>query len=140
MARAVAEMVAEAKTGIENLIPDRAFAELESGEALLVDIREPEERSASGIISGSHHAPRGMLEFYADPSSPYHRDVFDPNRRIILYCASGGRSALATNSMTELGYENVAHVDGGLNLWKESGLPVFREDVVNTAINSNDVD
>lgn len=128
MARAVAEMVAEAKTSIENLSPDRALAELESGEALFVDIREPEERTTNGIISGSHHAPRGMLEFYADPSSPYHREVFDPNRRIILYCASGGRSALATETLTELGYEDVAHVDGGLTLWKESGLPVSREE------------
>lgn len=127
MARTVAEMVAEAKTNIENLSPDQALAELESGDSLFVDIREPEERKANGTIAGSHHAVRGMLEFYADPSSPYHRDEFDPNRRIVLYCASGGRSALATRALTELGYQNVAHVDGGLKLWKESGLPVSED-------------
>lgn len=128
MARTVADMVAQAKANIENLSPQEALAELESGEALFVDIREPEERTTNGVIPDSHHAPRGMLEFYADPTSPYHRDVLDPNRRTILYCASGGRSALATFALKELGYDNVAHVDGGFNLWKESGLTVGQVD------------
>lgn len=123
MARTVADMVTQAKATIENLSPEDAFDELQSAEALFVDIREPEERTTNGAIPGSHQAPRGMLEFYADPTSPYHQDVFDPNRRTILYCASGGRSALATSALKELGYKNVAHVDGGMNQWKESGLP-----------------
>lgn len=124
MASTAAEMVAEAKANIENLTPEEAFAEHESGEALFVDIREPEERAANGALSNSHHAPRGMLEFYADPTSPYHREEFDPDRRTVLYCASSGRSALAVVALRQLGYTNVAHVDGGLNSWKESGLPV----------------
>lgn len=124
MASTVTDMVIRAKSNIENLSPQQALAELESGEALFVDIREPEERTTNGVIPGSHHAPRGMLEFYADPTSPYHRDVFDPDRRVVLYCASGGRSALAAVALMELGYQEVAHVDGGFNLWKESGLAV----------------
>jgi rhodanese-related sulfurtransferase len=65
-----------------------------------------------------------MLEFWADPTSPYHRDEFAPDRRVILHCASGGRSALAAATMRELGYTNVAHVDGGIKAWQESGQPV----------------
>jgi rhodanese-related sulfurtransferase len=64
-----------------------------------------------------------MLEFYADPTSPYHRPEFDPSRRIILHCASGGRSALAAATLRQMGYGNVAHLDGGLKAWKERGLP-----------------
>ena len=65
----------------------------------------------------------GMLEFYADPTSPYHRPEFDPERRVILHCASGGRSALAAATLQQMGYRNVAHLDGGLRAWKEQGHP-----------------
>jgi rhodanese-related sulfurtransferase len=70
------------------------------------------------------HAPRGMLEFWADPTSAYHREEFDPARRTILYCASGGRSALAADTLQRMGYANVAHLDGGIKAWKEGGRPV----------------
>jgi rhodanese-related sulfurtransferase len=116
-------MVAEAKGRIENLTPDQVEAEVREG-TLLIDIREPEERLASGAIAENTHAPRGMLEFYADPTSPYHRCEFDPDRRVILYCASGGRSALAADMLRQLGYANVAHLDGGLKAWVEAGKPV----------------
>ena len=95
---------------------------MESGDAVLVDIREPEER-ASASIPGSVHAPRGMLEFYADPSLPYHRTEFERENRIILHCASGGRSALAAKTLKEMGYTNVAHLDGGIKKWSEEGKP-----------------
>ncbi len=121
MAKTAADMVAEAKAGIENLTVEQAAQEIERGEALLVDIREPDEREKTGSIAGAVAAPRGMLEFWADPSSSYHRDEFEPSRRIILHCASGGRSALAAAMMKELGYTNVAHMDGGVNAWKASG-------------------
>lgn len=124
MAKTAAEMVAEAKAGIENLTVEQAAGEIEGGDALLVDIREPEEREATGSIPGSVAAPRGMLEFWADPSSPYHREEFDPQKRVILHCASGGRSALAAATLRELGYENAAHMDGGMKAWKESGRAV----------------
>lgn len=128
MAKSVADMVASAKSNIENLKPEEAYAEHREGSPLFVDIREPEELVSSGVIPGAHHAPRGMLEFYADPASPYHQPVFDPTRRVVLYCASGGRSSLATKALQELGYENVAHVDGGLKAWTESGLPTTKEE------------
>ena len=124
MAKTAADMVAEAKAGIENLSVEQAAGELEGGEALIVDIREPDERQASGSIPGAVAAPRGMLEFWADPSSSYHRDEFDPGKRIILHCASGGRSALAAAMLKELGYTNVAHMDGGIKAWAESGRPL----------------
>jgi rhodanese-related sulfurtransferase len=124
MARTTAELVAEAKGRVENLSPDRAAAELERGEAVLIDLREPGELTEQGTIPGSVHAPRGMLEFYADPTSKYHRPEFDASRRVILHCASGGRSALAADTLRQLGYENVAHIDGGITAWKNAGLPI----------------
>lgn len=124
MAKTAADMVAEAKTGIENLSVEQTAEELEGGEAVIVDIREPDERQASGYIPEAVAAPRGMLEFWADPSSSYHRDEFDPGKRIILHCASGGRSALAAATLKELGYTNVAHMDGGIKAWAESGRPL----------------
>lgn len=123
MKQSASQMVAQAKANIQNLSPDQVAAEIESGSATLVDIRE-EAELAGGRIAGSHHAPRGMLEFYADPSSPYHREEFDPERRIILTCASGGRSALATETLQQMGYSNVAHLDGGMKAWMAQGFPV----------------
>jgi rhodanese-related sulfurtransferase len=118
-----AQMVADAKTRIENLTPAEVAAELAGG-ALLVDLREPEERAAHGAIAGAVHAPRGMLEFYPDPTSAYHRPEFDPGRRTILACASGGRSALAADTLRQMGYDRVAHLSGGLSAWREAGYPV----------------
>ena len=127
MAKTAAELVSEAKQRIENLTVDQTANEIERGDALLVDIREPNERAEQGAISGAVHAPRGMLEFWADPTSSYHRPEFDPNRRVILHCASGGRSALAADTLQQMGYTRVAHMDGGFNAWKAANRPV--EDV-----------
>jgi rhodanese-related sulfurtransferase len=122
--RTAAEMVAEAKQRIENLTAEEVAREVEAGGVTLVDIRESEEREQQGAIPGAVSAPRGMLEFWADRSSPYHRQEFDPAQRIILYCASGGRSALAVQTLKQLGYGSVAHLDGGFRAWKEAGRPV----------------
>jgi rhodanese-related sulfurtransferase len=119
-----AEMVTDAKKRVQNLTVEETADELESGDVLLVDIREPSERGQAGTIPGAIEAPRGMLEFWADPTSPYHRDEFQPDRRVILHCASGGRSALAAAMLQDLGYENVAHMDGGIDAWKEQGRPM----------------
>ena len=127
MAKTAADMVAEAKTHIENLTVEQAADEIERGDALLVDIREPGEREADGFIPEAVPAPRGMLEFWADPSSPYHRDEFQPEKRVILHCASGGRSALAAQTLQELGYSNVAHMVGGIKAWNSSGRAVAHE-------------
>jgi rhodanese-related sulfurtransferase len=122
-ARSAAQLVAEARSAVENLTPDQVAAEIARGDALLVDLREPEERVQNGTIPGAVHAARGMLEFYADPASPYHRPEFDRARRTILYCASGGRSALAAQTLRVLGYTDVAHLDGGFKAWIASGRP-----------------
>jgi len=117
-----ADLVAEAKAKIDNLDPDAVEAELASG-AVLVDLREAKELE-DGHIPGSVHIPRGMLEFRADPSSTYHQAPLDPGARVIVHCASGGRSALAAATLKDMGYENVAHLDGGFNAWKAAGKSV----------------
>lgn len=119
-----ASLVADAKQRVQNLTVDQVAGELENGSAMLIDLREPAERIQNGAIPGSVHAPRGMLEFWADPSSPYHREDFDPDQRIVFYCASGGRSALAADLLQQMGYRDVAHLDGGITAWKEAGKPV----------------
>ena len=122
--RTAAQLVQDAKSGIENLTPDQVAAEIAAGNAVLVDVRDAPERGASGAIPGSIHASRGMLEFYADPSSPYHKPEFDSGKRVILHCASGGRSALAAQTLKAMGYANVAHLDGGFKAWQAAGKPV----------------
>lgn len=122
--KTVAQLVAAAKAAIDNLTPDQVEAELAHG-ALLVDVREGTE-CALGMIPGAVHIPRGMLEFRADPASPAHHAALDPARRVILHCASGGRSALSVMTLKQLGYTNVAHLDGGFRAWVEAGKPVAR--------------
>lgn len=119
-----ADMVAEAKKRVENLTVEETARELQEDDVLLVDIRESAEREQNGSIPDAVEAPRGMLEFWADPTSAYHRDEFQPHRRIILHCASGGRSALAAATLQEMGYDRVAHMDGGFKAWKDAGKPV----------------
>jgi len=123
----VAGLVADARSRIEELSPMQLASELECGDVLLVDIREPDERQLAGLIAGGVSAPRGMLEFYADPASPYHREEFERDRRIVLYCASGGRSALATDALRELGYDRVAHLCGGIREWSAAGMELIFE-------------
>lgn len=122
-ATTVASMIAEARSRVQNLSPAEV-ADCLDDDALLVDIRESDERQSQGAIPGAVYAPRGMLEFWADPASPYHRAEFDRDRRIVLYCASGGRSALATDTLQRMGYRRVAHLDGGLVAWKGEGHPI----------------
>ena len=88
-----------------------------------VDIRDVRELEHEGVIPGAVHAPRGMLEFWVDPESPYHRDVFAQDKEYVLFCAAGWRSALATKTLMDMGLERVAHVGGGFKAWKEAGAP-----------------
>ena len=125
MKKTAAQLVQEARLRIENLTVDQVAFELESGNALLVDIRDSDERSA-GAIPDSVSASRGMLEFYADPTSPFHKKEFVPSKRIILHCGSGGRSALAVVTLQEMGDTNVAHLDGGYKAWQAAGKPVVK--------------
>lgn len=123
-AKSATDLVKEAKQNVENLTPQQVQEEMSQQKATLIDIRESDELQKDGKISGSTHAPRGMLEFYADESLPYHKPQFDKGKRIILHCASGGRSALAASTLKQMGYTNVAHMDGGIKAWKEANMPV----------------
>lgn len=125
--KSATDLVKEAKQEIENLTPQAVQKELSNPDTVLIDIRESEELRQNGKITKSVHAPRGMIEFYADPTLPYHKPEFDRNKRIILHCASGGRSALAAQTLKKMGYGNVAHLDGGIKAWKEAGLPIVNE-------------
>ncbi|MFT6290383.1 MAG: rhodanese-related sulfurtransferase [Ilumatobacter sp.] len=124
-------MVAEARSEIEELTPEQVRAELEQGDAMLVDIRDVRERIEKGVITGSVSAPRGMLEFWFDPESPYHQEKYTPQGRYIFQCASGFRSALAAKVIGELGFDNVAHLEPGITGWIESGYDV--EDISETS-------
>lgn len=117
----VSALVAAARQAIENLAVEEVLDALGDPEVTIVDIREPAE-VASGRIPGALCVPRGLLEFKADPTSPVHDATLDPRRRMILYCASGGRSALAAVTLRELGYGDVAHLDGGFVAWTDAGL------------------
>ena len=124
--KSATQLVQQAKQEIENLTPQQVKEELSKQNVVLVDIREGEELQQNGKIEGAVHAPRGMLEFYADSTLPYHKPEFDKSNRLILQCASGGRSALAAKRLKEMGYENVAHLDGGIKAWMEEGLPISK--------------
>ena len=119
--RNVWDLVDEAKQRIENLSVEQVRAELDAGSATVVDIRDIRERLLRGAIPGALHAPRGMLEFWVDPACEYHRAEFDPSRRYILYCAGGGRSALAADTMRAMGYTDVAHLEPGYEGWVDAG-------------------
>jgi rhodanese-related sulfurtransferase len=124
--------VAEAKRQIENLSVDDLKAELERDpELLLVDIRELQERVDLGTLPGAKHVPRGMLEFWADPKSPYFRDFFQEDRRTVVFCAGGGRSALAALALKDMGFTRVAHLEPGFGGWQKAGAPI--EDVKSTS-------
>ena len=121
MTKTAAAMVGEANAQIEHVSPTEASDEATTGNAVLLDVREPVEWEQH--IQGSVQVPRGLLEFVADPASPRHNAELDPARRVIVYCRSGTRAALAALTLKTLGYEHVANLDGGFTAWKEAGLP-----------------
>ena len=89
-----------------------------------LDIRDIRELQRDGVVPGAFHAPRGMLEFWVDPESPYHKPVFAQGKRYIFFCAGGLRSALTTKTLQDMGLEPVAHITGGFGAWRDAGLPV----------------
>ena len=120
------QLLAAADAAVPRISPAQAQAMAASGAALVVDVRDAPEVEKSGKAAGAMHVSRGMLEFHADPASPYYKPELRPDARVILYCASGGRSALAVQSLHELGYVNVAHLDGGFKAWQAAGQPVSK--------------
>ena len=121
MVKSVVDMITEARAQIELVTPEAVSKELAAGDAILVDIREPVEWERH--IPGALQVPRGLLEFVADPASPRYNADLQPTRRVIVYCASGARAALATLTLQNMGYDNVANMDGGIKAWIAADLP-----------------
>jgi rhodanese-related sulfurtransferase len=114
----------EANAQIEALDPNEAASLLEDENTVFVDIRDVRELNREGRMPGAIHCPRGMLEFWVDPESPYHKDVFSSGKSFVFFCAAGWRSALATKTVQDMGLSPVKHIEGGFGAWKEAGLPV----------------
>ena len=114
-------LVEEAEQDIESVSVAELQTEIEDGETVVVDIRDIREVWIEGSIPDAKHAPRGMIEFWADPSTKYYKEFFDPDNRYVLYCNEAGRSALAAERLGEMGYPDVAHLEGGFTAWQESG-------------------
>ena len=120
MPTSLKEMLAEANAVVPKITREEAEAPIASGKALVVDVRDASELAAGGKIAGAINVSRGMLEFKADPESPYHDPAFSNDKTIILYCASGGRSALAGKMLREMGYKDVRNL-GAFKNWVENG-------------------
>ena len=119
MPKTVASMLAEANALVQTLDVDAARALLGREDVVFVDLRDPRELEREGRLPGAFCAPRGMLEFWVDPASPYHKPIFSqPDARYVLFCAGGWRSALAAQVMMEMGVANVCHLGGGFTAWK----------------------
>ena len=119
MAKSAKDLVAAANAVVPRVSPAEAQEMIADG-ALVVDVRDAHEVQQSGKVAGAVHVPRGMLEFRADPDSPYHDDSFGRDKTVIVYCASGGRSALSGQALKELGYDKVYNL-GGFGDWADSG-------------------
>jgi rhodanese-related sulfurtransferase len=116
MTTSVKQMLEAANAAVQKITPDQAADMIKNGNTLVVDVRDAPEVTVSGKIAGAVNVSRGMLEFRADPESPYHDKNFDKSKTVILYCASGGRSALAGKLLKDMGYEKVYNV-GGFKDW-----------------------
>ena len=117
-------LVDEANAEIETISPQEAAKRAESGDTLLIDIRDIRELQREGRVPGAQHCPRGMLEFWIDPESPYHKEIFSSGKSFVFFCAAGWRSALATKTAQDMGLDKVAHIEGGFGAWREAGLPL----------------
>ncbi|MHA1524957.1 MAG: rhodanese-like domain-containing protein [Alphaproteobacteria bacterium] len=117
-------LVVEAEALIETIDVADAIAMHGQDGVVFVDLRDIRELARTGRVPGATHAPRGMLEFWIDPESPYHREVFAQDKRFVLFCAAGWRSALATRAVQEMGLTPVCHIRGGFTAWEEAGGPV----------------
>ena len=117
-------LIAQAMAQVETVPLSQAKAFLEDTNTVFVDIRDIRELEREGMIPNALHAPRGMLEFWVDPDSPYFKPIFGEGKRLVLYCASAWRSALATETLQRMGVPGVCHLEGGFSAWKKAELPV----------------
>ena len=126
MVKKAAELVAEANAAVGTLSVEEAQALVGRPDVQFVDVRDSSELAKQGKIPGAVHAARGLLEFYADPASPAHKPELASGKRLILYCGSGGRSALAAKTLNDMGLENVTNLIGGFTAWSQAGGPIER--------------
>ena len=122
--KSVKQLVDEATAEIETLTVAEARALLGRPDVTFVDLRDPRELWREGSIPGAVNVPRGMLEFWIDPESPYHKGFFASGNKFVFFCGAGWRSALATKVAQDMGLEPVCHIEGGYTVWKDSGAPV----------------
>ena len=118
------QLISEARARVRTLSLDEAKARHGKADVVFVDIRDVRELEREGMIPGAFHAPRGMLEFWVDPQSPYFKEIFGSGKEFVLYCASAWRSSLATAALQDMGLTPVCHIEGGFKAWKDAGLPV----------------
>ena len=124
MKKGYKQLVEEANAAVEVIAVEQALALVGDESVTIVDIRDVRELWHEGKVPGAVHAPRGMLEFWVDPDSPYHRDVFASGKKFVFYCKSGWRSALATKQLQDMGLVPVAHIGGGFGAWVDAGGPI----------------
>jgi rhodanese-related sulfurtransferase len=122
------QLVASAKKAIKEYTVEEARALADRDDVVMVDIRDPRELSRYGRMPGAFHCPRGMLEFWICPDSPYHKPVFAEDKEFVFFCAGGMRSALAAKVAQDMGLKPVAHMIGGFGAWKKSGAPIEMEE------------
>ena len=122
--KGVKELVAEANAEIQTITAADAVKLKSDPNVVLVDLRDIRELNRDGRVPGAFHAPRGMLEFWVDPESPYYKEIFGSGKKFVFFCAGGMRSALAAQAVQRMGLEPVCHIEGGFRAWKEAGGPV----------------
>lgn len=118
------DLVAAAEKEVETMDLETALASFDNPDFQFVDIRDIRELQREGKIPGAHHAPRGMLEFWVDPESPYHQEIFAQDKKYVFYCAAAWRSALATQTLQNMGMDNICHLAGGFAAWKKADAPI----------------
>lgn len=121
--KTAAQMVADARARIEEIETRDAIAMIEDPNVQIIDLRDPRERDRTGAIPGAFHCPRGMLEFWVDPESPYFKDIFAQDKKFVFHCASGWRSAISVATLQDMGFE-AAHLKDGFSGWEKAGGPV----------------
>lgn len=124
MIKSSRQLVAEANSQIETLPVAEARKLLGRPDTLFVDLREKGELRREGKLPGAVSAPRGLLEFWVDPQSPYFNPAFEGDRKLVLFCAMGWRSALAAKTLQDMGFEKICHIEGGFSAWRDVGAPV----------------
>ncbi|MBT8414720.1 MAG: rhodanese-like domain-containing protein [Boseongicola sp.] len=127
LAKPSADLVTQARSRIEEIETQDLIQKLDDPDLVVVDIRDIRERQRSGFIPGSFHAPRGMLEFWVDPASPYYKPIFGEDRTFVFHCASGWRSALSVATLQDMGFK-AAHLREGFSTWEAQGGPVEKSE------------